>query len=101
MEHLFGEVICEATQKLKDVGLYARTVSGSKIRGGSHKRYDGSDIGVVYGYFTLEVLEHGGVVITIAKDSLEEATQFLIDNIKPGVSDEPPIILHRGGPQDY
>ena len=85
----------EATQKLKDAGFYAKTVSESKIRGGTHKRYDGSRIGVIHGYFTIEALEHG-VVITIAKDSIDDAVQFLIDNIKPGISDDPPP-PNRGG----
>jgi hypothetical protein len=90
----------EAAQKLMDAGLYARALGdGKKILGGTHKKYY-SDIGVIYGHFSLEIKENC-VMITISKDSIEEAVQFITDNINPGVSDEIPKKNYGTGPMDY
>jgi hypothetical protein len=81
--------VSEAVEKLKEAGLYAKGCSEEKLRGGTHKTYGGSSIGVIYGYFEIKK-EAGGFLVSIGKESLEEAVQYLIDNVKPGISDEPP-----------
>jgi hypothetical protein len=88
--------IHQSVQKLKDAGLYARNI-GDKIIGGTHKVNSGR-LSLVKGYFSLEQ-ENNSILITIAKNSLEEATQFIIDTVKPGISDEP--IPMSTGPQEY
>jgi hypothetical protein len=89
----------EAVQKLQDAGLYAKYF-GDGIWGGTHKLYSGTTIGVVYGYYSIEIKENC-VMIKIVKDSLEEAVQFLVDNIKPGISDEPPVREKNSGGVEY
>jgi hypothetical protein len=81
----------EAAQKLKDAGLIARAfVDGKNLWGGTHtKRYHGGNVDVIEGHFSIEVTEHY-VMVKVAKGSVEEAIQFLVDNVKPGISDKKP-----------
>lgn len=70
----------QSIQKLKDVGLYAKSIK-DEIIGGTHFTNSGRGIRILQGYFSL-AKEDDYILITLTKKSLEEATQFLNDNIK-------------------
>jgi hypothetical protein len=72
--------IHQSIQKLKDAGLYAKNIK-DEIIGGTHFTNSGSGIRVLQGYFSL-AKEDDYILITLTKNSLEEATQFLKGNIK-------------------
>jgi hypothetical protein len=106
--------IIEAVEKLKEAGFYAKPYyNGNQIRGGTHRTW--VYLGwMVHGSFfinpennpvkiktTNELTTSEQTMTSVFKDSLEEAVQYLIDNVKPGISDEPPKREPTEGPCNY
>ena len=104
----------EGIEKLKEAGFYAKSYcNGIQIRGGTHRTW--CALGwMVHGSFFInpennpvevkisnELTTSEEAMTSFLKDSLEDAINFLIDNVKPGISDEPPERVITTGPCYY